>query len=125
MIDNLKLYSNNIFCMINYMSIIKISPIAHNIFRNMIKKTNYKYITFGLKSGGCSGFQYYFKPNNDPVDKLDEIIDMKQYKIKINNSDLFKLIDTEIDYETNFLESKFVFKNPNSEFTCGCGKSFS
>ena len=57
--------------------------------------------------------------------KLDEIIDMKDYKIKINNEYLFKLINTEIDYTNDIMGNRFIFNNPKSEFSCGCGKSFS
>jgi len=103
--------------------LVRVTKNAHKILKEISKQ--YNYIHFGLKSGGCSGFSYQLKPCNKPADKLDEIIDMKDYKIKIHNEHLFKLINTEIDYEKNIMESKFIFNNPNSEFSCGCGKSFS
>ena len=50
---------------------------------------------------------------------------MKDYKVKISNDYLFKLINTEIDYTNDIMGNRFVFTNPNSDFQCGCGKSFS
>ena len=35
------------------------------------------------------------------------------------------LLGTEIDWDDDIMGQRFVFKNPNSSFQCGCGKSFS
>ena len=50
---------------------------------------------------------------------------MKDYKIKIENDYILTLIGTEIDYTDDIMGSRFIFNNPNSNFKCGCGKSFS
>lgn len=104
---------------------IRITKNAHKILKNINNVHKKKYISFGIKSGGCSGFQYTLNPCNEKPSKLDEIIDMKDYKIKINNEYLFKLINTDIDYINDIMGNRFTFNNPNSEFSCGCGKSFS
>ena len=105
-----------------------------------------------LKSGGCSGFQYYIEPSNDQPDKLDELvkldcksvlyskiddkidnkidrkiddkIDNNTINISICGNSIFKLIGTELDWQETIMGEQFVFKNPNAEFKCGCGKSF-
>lgn len=107
------------------MSIIRITKNAHKMLMEINKQYKKEYIEFGIKSGGCSGFQYILQPCNNPPNKLDEVIDMKEYKIKIDNDYLFKLINTEIDYTNDIMGNRFVFNNPNSDFQCGCGKSFS
>lgn len=107
------------------MSLIRITKNAHKMLMEINKQYKKDYISFGIKSGGCSGFQYILEPCNEPPNKLDEVIDMKDYKVKINNDYLFKLINTEIDYTNDIMGNRFVFTNPNSEFQCGCGKSFS
>tara|TARA_Y100000589_G_scaffold314086_1_gene336181 strand:- start:2278 stop:2601 length:324 start_codon:yes stop_codon:yes gene_type:complete len=107
------------------MNIIKVTKNAHKILSQINKNYNKEFISFGIKSGGCSGFQYVINPCNDKPNKLDEIIDMKDYKIKIENEFIFKLIGTEIDYTNDIMGQRFVFNNPNSDFECGCGKSFS
>ena len=103
---------------------IRITNSAHKILKNINLKHKTQFISFGIKSGGCSGFQYILEPCNRPSDKLDEVIDMKDYKIKIENDYIFKLINTEIDYHDNIMGNRFIFTNPNSEYSCGCGKSF-
>jgi len=104
---------------------IRITKSAHQTLRSINNTYQKKYIAFGMKSGGCSGFQYILEPCDKKPEKLDEIIDMKDYKIKISNDYLFKLINTEIDYTNDIMGNRFVFNNPNSDFACGCGKSFS
>ena len=49
-------------------NIIKITPSALNVLKDIYIKSNNKYLSFGIKSGGCSGFQYLIKPC---ISKLD------------------------------------------------------
>jgi iron-sulfur cluster assembly protein len=106
-------------------NILRITPQAHNMLKQIQFQHNQKYIEFGIKSGGCSGFQYVLQPCNENPHKLDELITTDDYILKINKDYIFKLIDTKIDYTTDLMGSRFTFENPNSDFSCGCGKSFS
>ena len=107
------------------MSIISISKFALNALKKI--QTNYgtKYISFGIKSGGCSGFEYYLKPCDLKPDKFDEVVTIDNLNIKVDNMSLMHVLGTEIDWEDNIMGKKFIFKNPNAESQCGCGKSFS
>ena len=134
-------------------SIIKFTKSAITKLYLINKQYNTKYINIGVKSGGCSGFQYYIDPSNKDPDKLDELVKLDVSSIikKDNNIDnttdntidnttddnmknsinisicgnsMFKLIGTELDWEESIMGEQFVFKNPNAEFKCGCGKSF-
>ncbi len=76
-----------------------------------------------IVGGGCSGFQYGFK-----FDEESEDGDME-----IKNGDVTLLIDpmsfqylvgAEIDYTEEAWASQFVIRNPNAKSTCGCGSSF-
>ena len=84
-----------------------------------------EYFRFGINGGGCSGFQYDIKPCNLEPNKFDEIVEIDNLKIKVDSNSLIHLIGTEIDWEDDFMGQRFIFKNPNSNFQCGCGKSFS
>ncbi len=106
------------------MSVIKITSRVSKMLKEIYKTSNKKYIKFGIKSGGCSGFQYYLKPSDKEQSKIDEIIKENDYTIKICGQSLFKLLHTEIDWEDNIMGKRFVFNNPNADFNCGCGKSF-
>ena len=46
-------------------------------------------------------------------------------KIFIEPKATMFLLGSEMDYSTDKLSSRFVFKNPNEKSTCGCGESFS
>lgn len=107
------------------MNIIKVTNNAHKILKKIYLENNKSFISFGIKSGGCGGFQYILNPCNKIPSKLDEVINMKDYKIKIENDYILTLIGTEIDYTDDIMGSRFIFNNPNSNFKCGCGKSFS
>jgi len=45
-------------------------------------------------------------------------------KILIDSKAAIFLIGTEMDYETDFIKSGFLFRNPNEKGRCGCGNSF-
>ena len=107
------------------MSVINNKKKAFPILKNIFSLHNNKYIAFSIKSGGCSGFQYDLKPCNLEPNKLDEIVNIEDIKIKIDQDSLLHLIGTEIDWEDDFMGQRFIFNNPNYTFQCGCGKSFS
>lgn len=107
------------------MSIISISKLAINVLKKIQTKYGTKYISFGIKSGGCSGFEYYLKPCSESPKKYDELIKVDDINIKIDGDSMLHILGTEIDWEDNIMGKKFIFTNPNAEFKCGCGKSFS
>lgn len=101
--------------------IIKITPKALDI---LTKQNTKKYMSFGIKSGGCSGFKYYFTPCNKEPLKGDEIIEEKNVKIKVCGVSIMNILGTEIDWQEDIMGNRFVFNNPNADFKCGCGSSF-
>ena len=46
--------------------LITITLAAQKILRNIVKDSGKKAIRFDIKSGGCNGFEYRFKP----IDKI-------------------------------------------------------
>ena len=46
------------------MSLIRITKNAHKMLVEINKQYKKDYISFGIKSGGCSGFQYILEPCN-------------------------------------------------------------
>ena len=106
------------------MTLLKISQNALNQLKNIHKTYNKKYIFFGIKSGGCNGFDYILKPTDKEPEKYDEIYKEDTIKIIICNKSLLYLLGTKIDYKSDILGSNFKFTNPNAKSTCGCGTSF-
>ena len=104
-------------------NIISVSPSAVKKLLAVAQKYQAPYINFTVKSGGCSGFQYVLEPCDKPIQDEDVFQD-GDLTIKIPKEDTFLLLGTEIDWEDDIMGQRFVFQNPNSQFQCGCGKSF-
>ena len=87
--------------------------------------SNGGYVTLGIKSGGCSGFQYVWGLSekvitheriqwSEPIDDillLDPIADMY-------------IAGAEIDYVEELGGSFLKVVNPMATSSCGCGESF-
>ena len=82
-------------------------------------------ILLGLDKTGCNGYSYKldFAIKNE-VENL-EYVEHKNIKVFIDPKATMFLIGTQMDYSSDKLASRFVFKNPNEKSTCGCGESFS
>lgn len=88
------------------------------------------YLVFGLKGGGCAGFEYFWVPaslddyenNGDP--NLDEFIDLgNDRKLVVDHHSLVYLLGSTIDYSQSFVSSGLTVDNPNASSGCGCGTS--
>ena len=105
-------------------NLITVTLSAQTQLKNILTKTAKKAIFFDIKSGGCSGFEYRFKP----IDKISN--DKNLYKenglsIEICDKSLFYILGTEIDWNEDIMGESFKFNNPLSKNSCGCGSSFS
>lgn len=80
-------------------------------------------IRVGVKSSGCTGLAYTFE-YIDIEQKSDEKIEQEDVTVYIDSKALLYLFGTTLDFVETDLESGFVFKNPNSKGSCGCGESF-
>ena len=82
-------------------------------------------IVVGIDKSGCNGYSYkldFVKKNQ--VENF-EYIEQNNIKVFIDPKATMFLIGSEMDYSSDKLASRFVFKNPNEKSTCGCGESFS
>ena len=81
-------------------------------------------ILLGVDKTGCNGHSYKldFAKKNE-VENL-EYVEQNNIKVFIDPKATMFLIGSEMDYSTDKLVSRFVFKNPNEKGTCGCGESF-
>jgi iron-sulfur cluster assembly accessory protein len=60
----------------------------------------------------------------DEVGKFDEVVEEEGAKVVVDNKAVMFLIGTQMDYVEDDFRSEFVFNNPNSKGSCGCGESF-
>ena len=88
------------------------------------KTTDNKNIKIGVKTTGCSGFQYLFDYlNGDPIE--DDIeINYGKFSIWIDKPSVEYLYGMTLDYQIDDINEGFIFINPNAKAYCGCGESF-
>ena len=104
--------------------IIKLSVSAIRRFQEISKETKNNNFLFSLKGGGCNGFEYKIEPFKSLENSNNEIHQEENVNIHICDKSLMFLIGTEIDWKKDIMGETFVFDNPNSKSTCGCGTSF-
>lgn len=76
-----------------------------------------------VTGGGCSGFQYGFKFDND-IAFDDDVINCGDFSLLIDSMSYPYLYGSTLDFVEDLSGAKFVIKNPNAKTTCGCGESF-
>ena len=82
-------------------------------------------LRFGVKAGGCSGFEYTFRWDRAPKDTDVVFEGPEGAKVFVDPRSLRLLDGTVLDYDTSLLSKGFVVNNPHATSTCGCGASFS
>jgi len=80
------------------------------------------YLRVGVTNGGCAGMEYLME-YVDEIEKFDEVVEDNGVKIVVDAKAVLFLLGSVVDYETEVLHSKFVFRNPNQTDACGCGES--
>ena len=81
-------------------------------------------VIVGIDKTGCSGYSYKLDfAKKTEVENFD-YVQQNNIKVFIEPKATIFLIGSEMDYSTDKLSSRFVFKNPNEKNTCGCGESF-
>ena len=102
------------------MNLIRIT----NIALKKLKKIGNPDIFFYCKSGGCNGLEYVLEPIETKPNKAEKQKIDNNSTLWICDKSILYLIDTEIDWIENTMGSRFIFNNPNSNGSCGCGKTF-
>ncbi|WP_333585598.1 HesB/IscA family protein [Phenylobacterium sp.] len=104
--------------------VVSLTDAAADRVREIMARAEKPYagLRVGVKNGGCAG-QEYVLDYAESADPLDEVVEDKGVTILVEPKAVLFLIGTVIDYETNRLSAKFVFRNPNETDACGCGES--
>ena len=77
------------------------------------------YTRLYVKSGGCSGITW----NLEHVSKLDSKDTKVNDHLSIENSSLFHVFGSTLDFSKSLAGNYFTLSN-KSKTSCGCGKSF-
>jgi iron-sulfur cluster assembly protein len=80
-------------------------------------------LRIGVKGGGCAGYTYILEFEEAPR-PTDQVFEKDGAKVYCDPRSLEILSGTELDFEKSFMQQRFIFKNPHTKSTCGCGESF-
>jgi iron-sulfur cluster assembly accessory protein len=121
-----------LFIGLNKMQAVTLTEAARTHIRRVLIDMDKPYLVFGLKGGGCAGFEYFWEPADDELyakngsPEIDEMISVGEGKsLIVDGSGLMYLLGSEIDYKQDFVSSQLVVTNPMAKSSCGCGTSIS
>ncbi len=77
----------------------------------------------GVQGGGCSGLSYNIRFDTQPRER-DRVFQYGDVRVFVDPKSFIYLHGMTLDYEDTLMHQGFVFKNPNSQKSCGCGTSF-
>ena len=104
---------------------IKISDTAKKRLLHLLDSKGQKnaFVRVGVESGGCSGLSYKLDFDNMKNDD-DELVQDNGISLLVNKKSFLYLVGTTLEFSDGLNGKGFVFNNPNSSRTCGCGESF-
>jgi len=80
-------------------------------------------LRLGVQGGGCSGLSYAMRLETKKREK-DQVIEEHGARVFVDPKSFLYLHDTTLDYRETLMHQGFVFENPQSARSCGCGSSF-
>jgi iron-sulfur cluster assembly protein len=81
-------------------------------------------LRLGVQGGGCSGLSYNIRFDTQPRER-DRIFQFGDVRVFVDPEIVHLSARHDLDYQETLMQQGFVFVNPNSTKSCGCGTSFS
>jgi iron-sulfur cluster assembly protein len=81
-------------------------------------------LRLGVQGGGCSGLSYNIRFDTQPRER-DRVFQFGDVRVFVDPKSFIYLHGMVLDYQETLMQQGFVFVNPNSTKSCGCGTSFS
>ena len=81
-------------------------------------------LRLGVQGGGCSGLSYSVRFDSQPRER-DRVFTFDGVRVFVDPKSFIYLHGMILDYQDTLMQQGFVFVNPNSTKSCGCGSSFS
>lgn len=81
-------------------------------------------LRLGVQGGGCSGLSYNIRFEAQ-AEERDHVFQFDDVRIFVDPKSFIYLHGMTLDYQETLMQQGFVFLNPNSTKSCGCGTSFS
>ena len=101
---------------------VTMTPAASRQIARLMSRQGSSGLRIGVKKGGCAGMEYTMDYVSE-VNPLDEVVEQDGARVLIAPMAQMFLIGTEIDFQSDALETGFRFNNPNVVESCGCGES--
>ncbi len=107
--------------------ILSITTQAANQIKNILSNApeGVDSLLVAVDKSGCSGYSYKLDFAKSKDIHNYECVSEKGAKVFVEPKATMYLLGSTMDYHTDKLSSRFIFKNPNEKNTCGCGESFS
>ena len=104
--------------------VVTLTDAAARRMREIMDAADGKFVgvRIGVKNGGCAGMEYTMDYATE-AKPLEESVEENGVRVLIDPKAILFLIGSEIDFVTEKLSSRFVFRNPNQTDACGCGES--
>jgi len=102
--------------------LVTLTDAAAGRVREILDEKGQGYLRVGVTNGGCAGMEYLMEYVGE-IEKFDEVVEDNGVTIVVDAKAVLFLLGSVVDYETEILHSKFVFRNPNQTDACGCGES--
>lgn len=97
---------------------------AKKIFEEQKLNPESFFLRVGITAGGCSGFNYSLKFDEEFDAMMDSKSEQHGVAIVVDKKSALYLDGTSVDFYADLDKRGFVFENPNAVKTCGCGHSF-
>ena len=97
-------------------SSITLTSSASERIMSVLSKDDSSQFRVYVTGGGCSGFQYGFKFDDDQAFD-DDVIDFGSFKVLIDSLSYPYLYGSTLDFVEDLSGAKFVINNPNAK-TC-------
>lgn len=86
------------------------TPGAVERIRSLLDQPEPKLIRVGVRNKGCAGMSYHLEYVDKP-DKFDEVVEQDGVKVVIDSRALFSVIGSEMDWQEDALQARFVFNS--------------
>ena len=74
-------------------------------------------VRIGVKGGGCSGFSYVMRFDEEPRE-ADRVFDRHGVRVFVDPKSLLYLAGTTLEFQEGLMGRGFTFQNPKAAHTC-------